>query len=347
MASLDANMLLAEISPDQPCGENLEYDPRFLELEQAVHGKPDAQYGDTFVPATSPDWKVAQNLSLELLERTRDLRVAVHLARALLNCRGFGGLAEGLALIEGLIAQHWERVYPLLDSDDEHDPTERVNALAALVDQAGLIADVRDAPLVISRMHGAVRLRDIEYATGDLATLDGGTPPSLASIEAVLDDVPDDVRDTLAALRAARQSNARIETLLTERVGTGRAIDLSALSRVLQHAAHFIGERAGAQAPQAVAPGVERAGAADAAAAAPAVPAPAARASGEVESREDVIRSIDRICAYYERHEPSSPVPLLLARARRLVDKSFIEILQDLAPEGLGQARQVGGIESE
>ena len=56
---------------------------------------------------------------------------------------------------------------------------------------------------------------------------------------------------------------------------------------------------------------------------------------------------IDKICAYYERHEPSSPVPLLLMRARRLVDKSFMEILQDLAPEGMGQARQVGGIDNE
>jgi type VI secretion system protein ImpA len=56
---------------------------------------------------------------------------------------------------------------------------------------------------------------------------------------------------------------------------------------------------------------------------------------------------IDKICAYYERHEPSSPVPMLLMRARRLVDKSFMEILQDLAPEGMGQARQVGGMENE
>jgi type VI secretion system protein ImpA len=56
---------------------------------------------------------------------------------------------------------------------------------------------------------------------------------------------------------------------------------------------------------------------------------------------------IDRICAYYERYEPSSPVPLLLQRARRLVDKNFMEILQDLAPEGMSQARQVGGIENE
>ncbi|MBN3807358.1 type VI secretion system protein TssA, partial [Paraburkholderia sp. Ac-20336] len=75
-----------------------------------------------------------------------------------------------------------------------------------------------------------------------------------------------------------------------------------------------------------------------------AAPAPV---SGDITDRQDVIRVLDKICAYYERHEPSSPVPLLLLRARRLVDKSFMEILQDLAPEGMSQARQVGGIENE
>jgi type VI secretion system protein ImpA len=69
--------------------------------------------------------------------------------------------------------------------------------------------------------------------------------------------------------------------------------------------------------------------------------------SGDIVDRQDVIRMIDRICTYYERHEPSSPVPLLLARARRLVDMSFMEVLQDLAPDGMGQARHIGGIEKE
>jgi len=39
-------------------------------------------------------------------------------------------------------------------------------------------------------------------------------------------------------------------------------------------------------------------------------------------------------------------VPLLLKRARRLVTKSFLDILEDLAPEGVTQARQIGGVSS-
>ena len=46
---------------------------------------------------------------------------------------------------------------------------------------------------------------------------------------------------------------------------------------------------------------------------------------------------------YYERHEPSSPVPLLLKRAKRLVAKDFMEILRDLAPDGVDQAERISG----
>ena len=67
--------------------------------------------------------------------------------------------------------------------------------------------------------------------------------------------------------------------------------------------------------------------------------------SGEIASREDVVRVIDRVCAYYERCEPSSPVPLLLRRARRLVSMSFFEVLRDLTPDGVPRAEMICGAE--
>ena len=66
-------------------------------------------------------------------------------------------------------------------------------------------------------------------------------------------------------------------------------------------------------------------------------------ASGTVNSRSDVIRVLDRVCEYYSAREPSSPVPLLLRRAQRLVEKSFMEILEDMVPDGVSQAKIVSG----
>jgi type VI secretion system protein ImpA len=51
--------------------------------------------------------------------------------------------------------------------------------------------------------------------------------------------------------------------------------------------------------------------------------------------------------SFFRRHEPSSPVPLVLERARRLVSKSFMEVLADVAPEGLPQAKLIVGIRSD
>jgi type VI secretion system protein ImpA len=75
--------------------------------------------------------------------------------------------------------------------------------------------------------------------------------------------------------------------------------------------------------------------------------APAPAPPGEIHSREDVIRALDKACEYYNRHEPSSPIPLLLQRAKRLVSKSFMEIVKDLTPDGLTQIQNLSGVEGE
>jgi type VI secretion system protein ImpA len=66
-----------------------------------------------------------------------------------------------------------------------------------------------------------------------------------------------------------------------------------------------------------------------------------------INNRNDVIRALDLICDYYRLQEPSSPIPLLLRRAKLLVKKDFLEILQELAPDGLAQAQALRGSESD
>ena len=67
---------------------------------------------------------------------------------------------------------------------------------------------------------------------------------------------------------------------------------------------------------------------------------------GEIGSREEAIRLLDKISEYFERHEPSSPVPFLLKRAKKLVTKDFMAILNDLAPGGAEQAILIFGLQS-
>jgi type VI secretion system protein ImpA len=65
-----------------------------------------------------------------------------------------------------------------------------------------------------------------------------------------------------------------------------------------------------------------------------------------VTSREEVARCFERICDYYQCHEPSSPMPLLLQRCKRLVSASFLDIVRDVAPDAVSQVEMLRGRDS-
>jgi type VI secretion system protein ImpA len=50
------------------------------------------------------------------------------------------------------------------------------------------------------------------------------------------------------------------------------------------------------------------------------------------------------VAAFFRRNEPSSPIPLFIERARRLVAKDFLEVLADVVPEAIAQAKIASGI---
>jgi type VI secretion system protein ImpA len=67
-------------------------------------------------------------------------------------------------------------------------------------------------------------------------------------------------------------------------------------------------------------------------------------AIGAISSREDATRALDAVAEFFRRTEPSSPVPLVVERAKRLVSMNFLEVLADIAPEAVEQARAAGGL---
>ena len=161
--------ILEPISADTPCGENLEYDPAFGELERAARGKEEHVSGDKVIPAEPPNWANVADAAETLLERTKDLRVALYLTQAALNQEGMPGLAAGLRLTHGLLQNFWDSVYPELDKDDNDDPTLRLNSLAPLEHRPGVLNDLVRVPLVSSRAAGRYSLRDVRLASGEAA----------------------------------------------------------------------------------------------------------------------------------------------------------------------------------
>src|SRR5262249_50308574 len=52
-----------------------------------------------------------------------------------------------------------------------------------------------------------------------------------------------------------------------------------------------------------------------------------------IKNRQDALRALDAVIAFFTATEPSSPVPLFLERAKRLIDKNFLDVLQEIVPE--------------
>ena len=329
--------LMEPIAADSPCGPDLEYDPEFLALEQAARGKPEQVLGSTVVPGEEPDWEDVARRAKALLGRSKDLRVAVLYTRALTRREHLAGLAAGLFLITQFLDRYWDAVHPKLDPDDRDASTMRLNVLAALGASDVLVRDLRAAAVVRPGPYGRLTVRDLLLAQGKLQPADGDVVPSEAQITGVLRGAAEKDRTQLDAAHTALDQSLALQRLLDDKVGSDRAVDLKPLNDVLRVVAHACGTATGRS--EAAAAGGE--GSVPGESGAPLV------VTGEVRSREDAIRLLDKVCAYMERTEPASPAPLLIRRAQRLMTMSFVEIIEDLAPDGLTQVRTVAGIRGE
>ena len=342
MSTIDVEALLLEIGPATPCGPDLEYDPAFLALEQEALGKPEVQYGETITPAVPPDWKIVRRMAAELLERSRDLRLAIHLLRANLALSGIAGMADALVLIERLLESRWDSVHPLLDLDDDNDPTLRINSLAILADSGTLVRELKEAPLVLLPGLGPLTVKLLEVANGEAPPPEGEEKIALTSIERALADLePGKLGAAVDTLGRALAAVVNIEVILVRQVGSSQALNLDALTRPLRKSHEFLARRQ--QGDSGAAPTDTGAAAGEAAGGDGAIHLPRAAIQGDIASRDDVVRMLDKLVQYYARHEPSSPIPILLERAKRLVPMNFFEIMQDLAPDGIAQLTVIRG----
>jgi len=330
---LDVGTVLAEAKELPPFGPNLEHDLSFFELEEAARGKPEQRTGDAVKPAEDPNWAKVIDRAQALLHRSKDLRVAVHLTRALTCTEGIPGLATGLSLIQSLLERYWEGIHPVLEADHNNDPTERLNAMAPLVDPEVIVKDLRDCYLVSTREQGQLRAREIEVSLGRLAprTADPGALKPIGQLHAQIAAAFASDRSVPSAVREAYDRAVAIQTLLNERLGVSRALDLAPLVEPLGCLVEACETALGAKSEG------EKDGQAEAGEGA----RPAA--SGEIRTRDDAVRMLEAVCSFLERTEPSNPAPLFIRRAQRLIKKSFLEIVRDLMPDSLSQLEKLAG----
>ncbi|XXF09017.1 type VI secretion system protein TssA [Pseudomonas sp. D2-3] len=342
---VDVSHLLNPVSDELPHGDDLEYDADFLELERLAQGQPERQMGQSVIAAEPPDWRQVRERASDLFARSKDLRLASLYLQSAIALDGLNGLAQGLTLVRELLTRYWEGVYPQLDADDDNDPTIRINALNALSAEPVIVL-LREASITRSRAFGAVSIRAALNAA-DLQRFASETLSPEQLRGAFLDTDAELLDSTRVALDEAAAALADIEGLLSERVGSAQSANLESLKQVLRHARQIFNDQAPAAGDDAQStdelPAHHDSDDSDASPQQAARQAPAA--PGRIASRDDVLRTLDRLLEYYAQHEPSSPVPVLLTRAQKLVTADFAEIVRNLIPDGMSQFENLRGPE--
>jgi type VI secretion system protein ImpA len=337
MSEINIDQLLGPLPGESPAGEDLDLNPiesGLFEFQSACKGKPERQIGDTVEPAQEPKWTEILSEAAQLLGRSRDLRVAIAMTEAGVETRGLAGLADGLRVIDDYLANLWETVFPRLDAEDNDDPTLRVNTLSAL-SSLEFLRRLDRVELISADKLGRITVGDARDARTDSGRL------SIDEVKgALLDCRTEALESQSAAVTASIEAIKRINKVVTDRVGVGNSCDFSPLLKRLTQISTLFEEPLARLSPQPLEPTPSE--------------QPAQQTDGQtngavgpISSSKEAIAALENVIRYYEKNEPSSPIPLLLNRVRKIASKSFLEIMTELSPTSVKDLRTLGGIEEE
>lgn len=324
----DFDPFLKPIAGTAPCGPEIDYDSDFIELERAITGTPERQYGDTIIAAEAADFSRVLTQASSLMQRCRDLRLAVMITRALTRTRGARGARHGLAFIESLLDVFGEDLHPRLEIDGERDPLPRANALAMLAVGEGLLGDLRQLKLP-TRLMGSFELAELERSAAGRE----GAPLGRQQLHQLLQDEQLAGNAELEALANLDESLLRLQQRLRLELGVENAPDLRpliTLTAALKLPQMDSGDTA--ERNESVMDTLDA--------------GPISAGLPALRSRQDAIRILEEVCRFLEVHEPANPAPLLIRRARGMIGQDFLSILRDFAPDGVAQAEHLAGLRS-
>jgi type VI secretion system protein ImpA len=377
---IDLALWLNPLDGANPSGEDLRNNPAFHELERLTEAQLKVVHdgGNKTSQSTIPvDWAAVLEKAEELRLRGRDLRLLVLVTRALANEEGLAGLAQGLTLIARTFEQYWDTMHPSLRSGAPREAAlRRMNALLDLQNgQEGLLASLRQTVFFSPRGIGPVSGRDLEQAALDERVMLQEAASGLGNAEkaaltaahnqllnrvrtgcaAQVDQAADAMTTLLADARGAISALEAVDTALNPRI-EGNGATVPELKKFLQRLLTTLERNSG---PGAVANGAAKpAPQPEQRASTPArnghgaetmasVSSPMEASTGlpdRINSRDEVVKCLDLVVAFYDRTEPSSPIPHLARRVRRMVHMDFVELMEDLAPSGLKEFRLLAGV---
>lgn len=375
---MDLEPFLVPLGDGNASGQDLRNDARFHGIERVLEPAARAVRLENVrsggIGGVNIDWSGLLEQAVELAATGRDIRLLVIVVRSLSGAEGFAGLAQGLDLLTATVEGFWDSVHPLLreSASPREAATRRINSLFQLENgDNGLLCDLEFAVVFSPRGIGPITGADLcaggltrNQAQGELPSGLGEREVAehLARHEALQNRVtaacraqaaerPEELSALLQAIEAARAALARVEAALNARVmENGVGVRFKELDKLLTR---MTAPLAAAQSQTATSPTPSEATAMTD----PVLPAPALNGAhpapaqggipGSVNSRRDVERCLDMIIDFYERTEPSSPIPHLARRMRKMVPMNFLQLMEEIAPSGMKEFKNVAGVDDK
>ena len=310
---LNLEKLLAPVTPDRPCGEDLAFSSEIDAIVRARQADdPSLEQGAWVTDLKEADWKfVARQCALLIERRSKDLQLAVWLAEACAKggekVGGMRALAESLMLIALLCERYWDGLHPLPDEDGVE---RRIGNLAWV---ASRIAPwLRGIPL--TEAPHAYALRDF-----DVARMQGGE--QLAKLEAARQAGSRAFHENLLRdCEYCASAVERLERSIDARVGVeGPSFSAakSGLESVLLFVKPMVKGQPSAAGGAALEVRTSAAGSGATAAqggqSAASIAAPAS--AGPLQDRAQALAQLRAVAEFFRRTEPHSPVAYLADKA--------------------------------
>lgn len=336
--------LLEPIEPAQPCGSNLEYDPAFILLFASVEPKAEAQYGDFTSEPETINWGEVSKDTESLLLRSKDIRLLLLWLRAQVNLNGALGLVAGFSLLNSSLSQYPQDLYPRIELDGERDEFYRANALSALIDNTGLLNEIRQIYLSKSSAF-RLQIRDVERS---LAAPRASDALPIGNVVQQLNALYDAESKELKALEESSRLSKEIQELANQQLPEF-APNLEPLIKLLswfdaevpmvlqKNGLYRINSNVAQSAEQSlqikdsvVNQDHQETHLAQA----------YMHSHDAPMGRSDAQALIRQARLWFSVNEPSSPVALLLTQAENLVGKSFEQVFQAIPAELVEQWRE-------
>jgi type VI secretion system protein ImpA len=324
--ALDIGALVAPLSDEEPSGPDLygDYD------RQAIEGAFERSVSDDGAGAAEADWADTIDKIVRQAGQTRDLWLPVYLMRAAAQAGQFDLVVDGAELLARLIEERWDDVHPQLDEVGFIGRKNPCESLTRLGDFLG--------PLQRATIVSHARLGSFSGADFIRFNDEGSAAENFGLFRALVEATPiEDLEAIVARIAALGTALRRADSALTSHAGDDTSINFQPAYDTIERLRKAVSAQlpTGADEAQPDDFAIQADGGGQ--------PAPVSGKSfaGAINSRADVVRAIDQICAYYERNEPGSPVPFVLRRAKDWISLDFMAMLEDIAPGSLDEATKV------